>query len=314
MLVVWNHGQGWRFQMANDNSIRITATSRIPSADQTAFTRLNDVSEQTPQVGGFRAVSYDDDTRNFLYNSDVQQSVAKASARLKRKLDVVGFDACLMSMLETAYGFRNSAALMVSSEELEPGAGWDYTAIMKPLVARPTMTPVELSNAVVAAYKARYGDHHMTTLSVIDLAKAEVAASAVSRLADALKGSLGSERSTIQAARSKLTTYGAGDGLRTSIDLPSFLEFYMAATSNSDIHAHAKTALDAINQMVVTNYASSKSTKATGSKGVAIYFPADKSDFDSDPYKQGYVKTNTDHPVEFVSRERWSDFLHSYWQ
>ena len=137
--------------MAADVAVKTTAVSRVLSADSSAFSKLNAASQQTPQVGGFRAVSFDDDTGKFLYNGDVQQIVAKAAAHLKRKLDIVGFDACLMSMIETAYGFRDTASFMVSSEELEPGPGWDYSAIVKPLTSRPTMTPLDLSNAVVAA-------------------------------------------------------------------------------------------------------------------------------------------------------------------
>jgi hypothetical protein len=314
MLVIWNHGQGWRFQMAADTSIRQMATARVPSIDRANLEQLTAASEKSPQVGGFRAVSFDQETSNFLYNSDVQRSVEKAAEKLKRKLDIIGFDACLMSMLETAYAFRNSAALMVSSEELEPGAGWDYAAILKPLVARPAMSPADLSNAIVAAYKSRYGDFHMTTLSVVDLSKSESAAKAVSRFAGALGESLASERGNVNAARAPLRTYGAGDGLRTSIDLPSFLEGYMSATSSAEIRDHAKVALDATKQMVVTNYASALSSRTTGSKGIAIYFPADKAAFDTDPYKQGYVKNNTNHVVEFVARERWADFLQSYLQ
>jgi Clostripain family len=110
--------------------------------------------KDAPQVGGFHAASFDDDTGNFLYDSDVQQIIAELAVRLGRKLDVVGYDACLMAMIETAYGFRNSAAVMVASEELEPGAGWDYAAVMKSITSNPTMGPSELANALSAPTKS----------------------------------------------------------------------------------------------------------------------------------------------------------------
>ncbi|OAF19643.1 clostripain-related cysteine peptidase [Bradyrhizobium neotropicale] len=314
MLVVWNHGQGWRFQMARDASLRVTGAARLPASTVQAMSEIASNPSESPQVGGFRAVSFDDDTGRFLYNSDVQKSVAQLATRLNRKLDLIGYDACLMSMIETAYGFRTSANAMVASEELEPGAGWDYAAVMKSITTKPTMTPTELADAVVDAYKARYGNRHLTTLSVVDLTKVANASTSVSDFAKALESALATERSSIKSARLKLQTYGAGDGLRTSIDLPSFLEFYVASTSDERMKTLAKKTLDAVNQTVLTNYASTKSTTATGSKGLAIYFPAERSDFDSDPYKDGYVKTNTDHQVEFVAKERWADFLHSYWQ
>jgi hypothetical protein len=313
MLVIWNHGQGWRFQMAEDRSIRSAAAS-TGARDVELYRRMNVAKPTTPVIGGYRAVSFDDDTGHLLYNSDVQQSLQKAVARLNRKIDVLGFDACLMSMLETAYELRNVAAFMVASEELEPGPGWDYAPLLKALVALPSIGALDLSKAVVAGYQARYGDNDVTTLSVLDLSRAQSVATAVSGLADGLRGSLASERSSIQTARSKLTPYGADDALFTSIDLGSFLQLYLALTTNPDLKKRAQVALDASNQIVLSNYASKSSTNRSGSKGVAIYFPATKSDFDSDPYKQGYEKNNADHQVEFVARERWADFLGTYLQ
>ena len=43
-----------------------------------------------------------------------------------KKLDVIGFDACLMSMLEVGYAMRDVGNTLVGSEELEPGPGWKY--------------------------------------------------------------------------------------------------------------------------------------------------------------------------------------------
>ena len=120
----------------------------------------------------------------------------------------------------------------------------------------------------------------MTTLSVVDLTKAGPAAMAISRLADEMRKSLAAERDNIRTARSKMTTYGAGDGLRTSVDLPSFLALYLAQTSNPAIKTASKAALDATLQVVVTNYASAVSAQTTGSEGIAIYFPEDRADFD----------------------------------
>ena len=84
------------------------------------------------------------------------------SASLGKPIDIVGFDACLMSMLETAYAFRKSSSLLVASEELEPGAGWDYDYFLSRLLSKPSITPLELSKTIVEAYKARYGDYHST--------------------------------------------------------------------------------------------------------------------------------------------------------
>jgi hypothetical protein len=54
-----------------------------------------------------------------------------------------------MSMIETGYAFKSSARLMVASEELEPGDGWQYEKWVDKLVASPDMDPVDLGRAVV---------------------------------------------------------------------------------------------------------------------------------------------------------------------
>ena len=44
----------------------------------------------------------------------------------ERKLDLIGFDACLMGSVETAFMLSEYAHLMIASEEKEPATGWNY--------------------------------------------------------------------------------------------------------------------------------------------------------------------------------------------
>ena len=46
-----------------------------------------------------------------------------------QKLEFIGFDACLMATIETAYATQDYANYLVASEELEPGYGWDYNSL-----------------------------------------------------------------------------------------------------------------------------------------------------------------------------------------
>ncbi len=312
MLVIWNHGQGWRFQMAEDKGLRLAAASRAQNATPKANADLQKAAKITPQLGGFRAVSFDQDTGNFLYNSDIQAVTEATSSSLKKPIDIVGFDACLMSMLETAYALRRSSSLLVASEELEPGAGWNYDYFLSRLIAKPSTTPFDLSKTIVEAYKARYGDFHSTTLSVLDLEKTRDATNAFSYFADTLIAKAASERTNLEVARAKMTTYGAGVGLKTSIDLIQFIAAYAAITKDEGARKATAAARASLSKIVLSNYASARSAKSNGSNGIAIYFPATYSDFLSDPYHDGYLKENTSHVVEFVAKERWADFLKTY--
>ena len=70
-----------------------------------------------------------------------------------RKLDWVGFDACLMGNLENAKLWKNYAQYLVASEELEPGRGWDYTCLE---ILNKTTDAREITSRIVDAYGQYY--------------------------------------------------------------------------------------------------------------------------------------------------------------
>ena len=78
--------------------------------------------------------------------------LAAVTRRTGRKIDVVGFDACLMSMAEIMYQVRQCADYSVGSQQTEPGDGWPYDTVLRALAARPTMTPAELAGTIVDKY------------------------------------------------------------------------------------------------------------------------------------------------------------------
>ena len=49
---------------------------------------------------------------------------------LGQRLDILGFDSCVMGMLEVGYQFSNVAKTMIASEGSVPSAGWTYAKIL----------------------------------------------------------------------------------------------------------------------------------------------------------------------------------------
>src|SRR5688500_8603395 len=49
---------------------------------------------------------------------------------LGQKLDILGFDSCVMGMLEVGYQFADLAKTMIASEGSVPSAGWTYAKIL----------------------------------------------------------------------------------------------------------------------------------------------------------------------------------------
>ncbi|MBO4416354.1 MAG: hypothetical protein J5824_10310, partial [Lachnospiraceae bacterium] len=69
---------------------------------------------------------YDNDSLDL---TEVDSALNESLSEMDMKLDFIGFDACLMGTVETANILATYAGYMYGSEELEPGSGWDYTAI-----------------------------------------------------------------------------------------------------------------------------------------------------------------------------------------
>ena len=63
---------------------------------------------------------------------------------------------------------------------------------------------------------------------------------------------------------------------------------------------------------MIDNYASPLRQGEFGSHGLAIYFPGHHFLYHLDPDCDAYRPANSAYPVEFVEKEKWSTFVHSY--
>jgi Clostripain family len=300
MLIIWNHGEGWRLQLSPTVNL-IAASTQTPAA------------ELPPPPASFRSISFDGDSKHFLYNRDLEETLRLW--RPKIAIDVIGFDACLMSMIETSYAMRDVANVMVASEELEPGVGWPYKKwLSRAIMDKPSNSKV-LSRIVVEAYRDRFGDIYKTTLTAIDLKAIPEFSRKFSAMTSEMIANLDAEKASIKSARDSMRNYGEDKGLYNSIDLGTFLVRYSASTRNSSIAGQAKTLVGLIDHsLVIENYASSRMIGDYGSTGLAFYFPVDRKRFIEDkPDNIGYDPSIHDnHAVEFVEREQWSKFLQAY--
>ncbi len=118
MLIVWNHGDGWK--------------------------------TKSPGAAALKGISYDDETGNGITTVQLGQALAGMGG-----VDIYASDACLMQMAEVVYELRNSAPVIVGSEETEPGDGWDYGAFLSRLDPY-SLAPEAVAKAAVEGYNASY--------------------------------------------------------------------------------------------------------------------------------------------------------------
>jgi hypothetical protein len=260
-----------------------------------------------------RAISQDSDTGSIIYNADVRTSLTNS---FKNELKLVGFDACLMGMLETAYELKDVTPVVVASEELEPGHGWNYTTLAHAITTAPVSDEFAFAAMIVASYRDNYRDiDEATTLSAVRTEKVTAVATELS----SLSGMMLADRLTlfplIQNARSQRRAYN-DPGNPVSIDLIGFLNAFETELQNkapgSPALAQTRKTRAATQAAIAESYASSSRSEPFGSYGLAVYFPISKRAFYRDPWSDGYVRGNAYKPIAFVDKERWSEFLAAY--
>jgi hypothetical protein len=271
ILVLWNHGQGWDdtdiFAGERHRAMRRLPTGRVRhSLFHTPVRRMLKRAIHDTEA---RAILIDDDAKDFLDNLEMKKVVSGAAKLLKRKLDILGMDACLMSMVEVGYQLRVGAMFTVGSEETEPLDGWPYDTILAELAKKPEMNAKDLSTLIVNKYLASY-DRDSVTQSACDLSKADALANAVTGLASALKAKLGDTtvKQAILTARAQSQAYDVPD----NIDLVDFCSLLQQAAVESTITDRCKEVISAATH----GYLVAQGFKGAGLKdshGVAIYFP-----------------------------------------
>lgn len=114
-------------------------------------------------LGGF---GVDEITGDGLSIPEIQTALSKAG----QKFEFIGFDACLMASVEIAQALAPHGNYLGASQDLEPGPGWDWTAIVDYLVAHPTASGAEFGRALADAYAAKAGSEtDYFTFSITDL-------------------------------------------------------------------------------------------------------------------------------------------------
>ncbi|HLA79008.1 MAG TPA: clostripain-related cysteine peptidase [Vicinamibacteria bacterium] len=116
-----------------------------------------------------RAMLHDDTSGGVLTNYEAYGVLKAAFARSQQqaKLDIIFSDTCLNGMIEVAEQFKEFAQVVVGSEDLEPGDGWDYKELFQAMSAKPPKDGVEWGRQAVEAFERGYqhrADQHPCTL------------------------------------------------------------------------------------------------------------------------------------------------------
>ncbi len=257
-----------------------------------------------------KGIAFNEFSHTYLTNHDLQITLERIKSEILggKKIDFLGMDACYMAMVEIGSLAKNSARYMSASQQVEPGAGWDYEKILQPLKTK-TLSPAELAKHVVDAYGDTYNKYFSClTHSAIDLSNFESIEKNIDNLSIILLEIIKNPQysnlyNTLLKIRiNKATTTSFLDP--DYIDLTQFYEnLHQSITPNRSnkknyailnrLENATTEGLKLIQKSIVKN---STGTNATTAHGISIYFPTKSVD-------TSYFKS------DFSQKTNWCNFI-----
>ncbi len=123
-----------------------------------------------------KSICWDSDNNDdTLYLDELQQAL-EDNFDSTNKLDIIGFDACLMATIEVAYEFRDLANYMVASMNYIQSDGWSYDRIFGDIDNLSITGASNFSTHIAQTYKAfidstSYNKDYGETISTTDLSE-----------------------------------------------------------------------------------------------------------------------------------------------
>lgn len=317
MLVLWGHGNGClgenissqtlefnqeRKSLLSFEAIKLESSGRRLKGSLFS-TSMEEIVKIPDKEIMLRAFGHDDGSGDFLDLIELKNVLSSVIKKSKiKKFDIIGFDACLMNMLEVCYQIKNSAKIFVGSEEEIPGKGWPFDRILGAMIKEPDMIPIELSKMIVDEYIRSYemgNDNPQVTLSSINLEKIVGVKDKVDKLADILIKEIKNKdvfKDILQSSSLALSFYGF-----LFLDVYHFAQLLEEKSSSDAIKTRCQEiikVLDSSDGYVIASGTLNK--RMENAHGVSIYFPGRFL------YSPFYDKT------DMSKKGKWDSFIKAY--
>jgi hypothetical protein len=252
IVVLWNHGSGFRFR--GDGRYLVS-----PRAETSRVGIRRPLFNKSPLLGGLpdaaKNILSDDMTRISVDMIELGNALRDSGFVEPNKIDILGFDACLMNMLEVAYEMSNFAKFIVGSEELEPGKGWPYTLDVELLNKTQSESADELVPKLVKNYGDFYNqeserDQWPITQSAIDLSQVKDLAASIGNFGTALAATLPDTMPKLSDIREQVQYYAASVDYDDYCDLVDFADLCMNNINNENVKNAAKEVISNAKKVV----------------------------------------------------------------
>lgn len=279
LLILWDHGNGW-------------------------------------PIGSYGAdyekgVIYDQSSNNWIGVADgeLRYAITEIKKVLRKKLSIIGFDACLMGMVEVASEISDGAEIMFASEEVTPWDGLPYNDVLSVICDEPDISQSALAKRMVDITINSYNNgsqgYESCTYSAIDLKQYVKAQKEFTNVCNIISRYANS--SEIRQSRNLVQTFAIEHYPPTStddyIDLIDFLERIQYGINNQDDQQKLQKSIEYFDDAVLEKkYIGSYLANA---KGLAVWFPDNYIAFKRQLYD--YSMLNWHKTVS------WLSFLNNYY-
>ena len=258
---------------------------------------------------------YDSDSLDL---KEIDSALLSVYSSMSIKFEFVGFDACLMGTIETANILASYSNYMYGSEEMEPGSGWDYTAIGNFLADNPGADGVELGKTVSDSFLKsceEVKDDDIATMSVIDLSKVDDIVTSFNTFAENLYNATADANVLSECTRNieAVDNYGGNnrsEGYTNMVDMGGLISACSSKVEGGD------AVISAINSAVIYKISGKTHKSATG---LSTYYPlcvqgsSELTTFGSvcvSPYYISFVDRQNNSAVNGGSTENYDE---DYW-
>jgi len=217
-------------------------------------------------------------------------------------VDVVGYDACEMQMIEVQATWRDHAQAIAASEEDVWWDGIEYELVVPALQANPDMTAEQLA---VEIAQSMHSKTERTGSAVALNSDWDDLMTAIDTWSLALLNGLPTHRSAYDAAYEK--TQDFGDPLNK--DMYDAAAEIMVRVDDPNIQAECQAVMDAIDTVVLHEWHRRSYPDA---HGIGIFWPKEPEDLDEPSSPQWNDFEYYRNYLAFAPMSHWDEFLDAY--
>ncbi len=300
-LGFWDHGTGV-FDEEDKHEVVLPAALQkaAPEAGNRSIpARRLFIPRHKAAQAEVRAMLHDNTSGGVLTNVEAAGVLRAAFARAgqTRQLDMIFSDTCLNGMVEVLDELEPFAQVVVGSEELEPGDGWDYERLFRTMTKQPPATAAAWGRIAVDSFKAAYVDR--PDQFPCTLAAYRSTNTIPARFAD-LVGAVQPLGGDGFRNLSFIRMESQGFAQRDTYDLRDFAEHVVMELPDAATQATALIA--SLDKARIRSAA--LGPKVRDATGLAFWFPSDKG---------AYADTEeTYRKLDFDLNTHWADYLSTF--